>query len=104
MSPPTSTNDKHGTVIDGTARSAQWRENRRAPSEPQAEREPQPTTDVPAEAFDPAAVKDFASSLMVPASELVENHPEEPAATEPPDAYVDELLSGSSAPQPTHAP
>ena len=41
MSPPTSPNDKHGTVIDGTARSAQWRENRRAPSGPQAEREPQ---------------------------------------------------------------
>jgi len=101
MSPPTSTNDKHGTVIDGTARSAQWRENRRAPSEPQQQRDSQPTTDLPADAVDPAAVRDFASSLMVPASELVENRPEEPAA-ERPDPYVDELLSGSSAPQPTH--
>jgi hypothetical protein len=94
MSPPTSTNDTHGTVIDGTARSAQWRENRRAASERHAERDPQPATDVPGDAFDPAAVRDFASSLMVPASELVENDPAKPVATEPPDPYVDELLSG----------
>ena len=84
MVPPTFTDDEHGTVIDGTARSADWRKKQRAAQRPQDPGSPEASTGVQAEEFDPAAAKDFASSLMVPADQLVDETPENAAAPGPP--------------------
>lgn len=77
MSPPTSTDDREGTVIDGKLRSADWREKERAAQRSQGARSPESGADVPATDFDPAAAKDFVSSLMIPASSLDGEPPEQ---------------------------
>ena len=87
------------TVIDGNARSAEWRKKQRAAQRPQAPDPPEATTGVPAD-FDPAAAKDFVSSLMIPANQLGGATRENPAAPEAPDAYIDKLLDGSREEQP----
>ncbi len=80
MSPPTSTGDKQGTVIDGKLRSAEWREKERAAQRSQGARSPASGADVPATDFDPAAAKDFVSSLMIPARSLAGERPEPEAS------------------------
>jgi hypothetical protein len=85
MVPPTFTDDEHGTVIDGTARSADWRKKQRAAQRPQDPGSPAASTGLQAEDFDPAAAKDFASSLMVPADQLVNETTENAAAPGPPE-------------------
>ncbi len=70
MPPPTSTDDKQGTVIDGTARSAEWRKKQRAAQTPHAPASPAASDGVSAADFDPAAAKDFSSSVMIPANQL----------------------------------
>ena len=101
MTPPTSTNDEQGTVIDGTARSADWRKKQRAAQTPHAPASLAASTGVPAADFDPAAVKDFSSSVMIPANQLAGETRTNPPAAEPPDPYIDTLLSGSAERQPT---
>ena len=101
MPPPTSTDDKQGTVIDGTARSAEWRKKQRAAQTPQGPASLAASTGVPAADFDPAAVKDFSSSVMIPANQLAGETRTNPSAAEPPDPYIDTLLSGSAERQPT---
>jgi len=101
MPPPTSTDDKQGTVIDGTARSAEWRKKQRAAQTPHAPASPAASTGVPAADFDPAAAKDFSSSVMIPANQLAGERRTNPPAAEPPDPYIDTLLNGSGERQPT---
>ena len=101
MTPPTSTNDEQGTVIDGTARSAEWRKKQRAAQAPQGPASLAASTGVSAADFDPAAVKDFSSSVMIPANQLAGERPTNPPAVEPPDPYIDTLLNGSGERQPT---
>jgi hypothetical protein len=101
MTPPTSSDDKQGTVIDGTARSAEWREKQRAAQTPHGPASHATSTGVPAADFDPEAVKDFVSSLMIPASKLAGEARQEPPAPEPPDSYIDTLLNGPAERQPT---
>ena len=102
MPPPTST-DEQGTVIDGTAHSEEWRQKQRAAQRPQTPGSPEATPSVPAADFDPAAAKDFVSSLMIPAK-LVRETPQEPATPDAPDAYINTLLDGSREPQPPNEP
>ncbi|MEO6859760.1 MAG: hypothetical protein ABI323_14445 [Solirubrobacteraceae bacterium] len=64
MSPPTSTDDREGTVIDGKLRSAEWRRKQLEGQNTGA------GSDVPGGDFDSAAAKDFVSSLMIPVSSL----------------------------------
>ena len=101
MPPPTSTHDQQGTVIDGTARSAEWRKKQRAAERPQAPGSAEASTGVPAADFDPAAAKDFVSSLMISANKLAGETRTNPPAAEPPDPYIDTLLNGSAERQPT---
>jgi hypothetical protein len=100
MTPPTSTNDEQGTVIDGTARSAEWRKKQRAAQTPLAPASPAASDGVSAADFDPAAVKDFSSSVMIPANQLAGETRTNPPAAEPPDPYIDTLLNGSGERQP----
>src|ERR1039458_5820545 len=101
MTPPTSTNDEQGTVIDGTARSAEWRKKQRAAQTPQAPASQAASDGVSAADFDPAAAKDFVSSVMIPANQLAGETRTNPPAAEPPDPYIDTLLNGSGERQPT---
>ena len=101
MTPPTSTDDKHGTVIDGTARSAEWRKKQRVAQTPHGPASHATTTGVPAADFDPEAVKDFVSSVMIPANKLAGETRTIPPAAEPPDPYIDTLLNGPAERQPT---
>jgi hypothetical protein len=100
MTPPTSTNDEQGTVIDGTARSAEWRKKQRAAQRPSDPGPAEATTGVPVD-FDPAAAKDFVSSLMIPANNPARETAQEAARSEAPDAFFKTLLGGSREQQPT---
>src|ERR1035437_138311 len=100
MTPPTSTNDKQGTVIDGTARSAEWRKKQRAAQTPHAPTSPAASDGVPAADFDPAAAKDFVSSVMIPANQIAGETRTKRREPEPPDPYIDTLLNGSGERQP----
>jgi hypothetical protein len=101
MPPPTSTDDKQGTVIDGTARSADWREKQRAAERPHNPGSPEASSGVSASEFDSAAAKDFVSSLMIPASKLADETRQTPVSPEAPDAYMNSLLNGSQKRQAT---
>jgi hypothetical protein len=101
MPPPTSTDDTQGTVIDGTARSADWRQQQRAAQRPHNPRSPSTSPGAPASDFDPAAAKDFVSSLMIPASKLDDESRHTTAAPEAPDPYINTLLNGSQKRQAT---
>src|ERR1039458_1741609 len=100
MTPPTSTNDEQGTVIDGTARSAEWRKKQRAAQTPHGPASPAASDGVPAADFDPAAAKDFSSSVMIPANQLAGETRTNPPAADPPAPYIDTLLNGSGERQP----
>src|ERR1035437_2951213 len=100
MTPPTSTNDKQGTVIDGTARSAEWRKKQRAAQTPHAPTSPAASDGVPAADFDPAPAKDFVSSVMIPANQIAGETRTKRREPEPPDPYIDTLLNGSGERQP----
>jgi hypothetical protein len=95
MSPPTSTEDKQGTVIDGKLRSAEWREKERAAQRSQGARSPESGADVPATDFDPAAAKDFVSSLMIPVSSLDGEPPEQRPVPEASGAHGKAVLTES---------
>src|ERR1039458_3158903 len=101
MTPPTSTNDEQGTVIDGTARSAEWRKKQGAAHGHHGPASPAASDGVPAADFDPAAAKDFSSSVMIPANQLAGETRTNPPAAEPPDPYIDTLLNGSGERRPT---
>src|ERR1039458_4422848 len=101
MTPPTSTNDEQGTVIDGTARSAEWRKKQRAAQTPHAPTSPAASDGVPAADFDPAAAKDFVSSVMIPANQIAGETRTKRREPEPPDPYIDTLLNGPGERQPT---
>jgi hypothetical protein len=101
MTPPTSTNDEQGTVIDGTARSAEWRKKQRAAQTPHAPASPAASDGVPAADFDPAAAKDFVSSVMIPANQIAGETRTQRREPEPPDPYIDTLLNGPADRQPT---
>src|SRR5450755_460400 len=101
MPPPTSTDEQQGTVIDGTAHSAEWREKQRAAEQPQVPGSQEPSPAPPAPDFDSAAAKDFVSSLMIPADKLPVETRQTPAAPKPPDAYISTLLDGARERQAT---
>jgi len=103
MPPPTSTDYKQGTVIDGTAHSAEWREKQRAAEQPQVPGSQEASPAPPAPDFDSAAAKDFVSSLMIPADKLPVETRQTPAAPKPPDAYISTLLDGARERQATGA-
>lgn len=94
MTPPTSTDDKQGTVIDGTARSAEWRKKQLSGGRSRPPGSEGASTDVPATDFDPAAAKDFVSSLMIPAHTLAGETRAEPAA-EVPNPNINTLVDGA---------
>lgn len=95
MSPPTSTEDKQGTVIDGKLRSAEWREKERAAQRSQGPRSSASGADVPATDFDAAAAKDFVSSLMIPVSSLNGEPAERRRVLEASGAHGDAVLTES---------
>jgi hypothetical protein len=101
MPPTTSTHDPQGTLIDGKAHSAEWRERQRAVEQAEQPDASQASAGGLAGDFGPAAAKDFVSSLMIPASHLAGETRAKPAAPEAPDAYIEKLLEGSRERQPT---
>jgi hypothetical protein len=101
MPPTTSTHDPQGTLIDGKAHSAEWRERQRAVEQAEQPDASQASAGGLAGEFGAAAAKDFVSSLMIPASHLAGETRARPAAPEAPDAYIEKLLEGSRERQPT---
>jgi hypothetical protein len=82
-------------VIDGTARSAEWREKQRADEQPPVPGSQEASPAPPAPDFDSAVAKDFVSSLMIPVDKLPVETRQEPAAPKPADAYISTLLDGA---------